>query len=273
MGWLAEGGGWLRYRQPGFRGGRSGWPRLADCRYPWSGGRPVRHGPDSGCPAVSHGLPGLGGGDVGGRVADGQHGITGIRLRPLLAPVVAGTGCRPGALGPGRLPACTGRPASRVRVSAPGRVPGAVPAVPRGELARRVHGRRLTGDWRIAADWPLAGRTIGGRSVPAAPRAGRAVEFRARGVRRPLTGGLLRSFGPVAPTGEPGVCSVVGRGGHEAERIRSAGQRPARRGSWPAGCGSSRPAAGLAGLGLQGPVGRSARAGKPAGPGPGSASL
>ena len=65
--------------------------------------RPGRRCPHPGRPAVAHGLPGLGRGHVRGRVADGQHRVTGLgtgaeilRVVPRLSQLVVCGPWRPG---------------------------------------------------------------------------------------------------------------------------------------------------------------------------------
>jgi hypothetical protein len=200
------------------------------------GTRPVRHGPDARCPAVTDGLPGLGRGDVGGRVADREHGIAGLGLgRHLPAVIARASGrapiVRPGGIGPGRLPACGRLVTAGIRLAVPRCRAAGAAAVPGGELARRVHRRRLTGHRRVAADRAPPGGSLRGRAVPAARSGtvGRRRVVRSAALSRPPVRVGPRHRPAVTPAGEPGVGTVVGRDAHAAERICSARPSRARR--------------------------------------------
>jgi hypothetical protein len=170
-----------------------------------SGAELGRGRPDSGRPALRDRAPRLRRCHVGGRIADGQYRISGVWVTlgvPGVIPGHAGaawsrppgwlrvpaalTGTRPlpGPSGerPGGIGGAAGRGGRRSRVvgwlsrlCTAGRVgPRAGRAiravtrlVPGSKLARRVHGRRLSGCRRVAAHRPLPGYSVGpARPVP-----------------------------------------------------------------------------------------------------------
>ena len=162
------------------------------------GSRPGRHGPGARRPAVRYGVPGLRRGDIGGRVADGEHRVArigpGIQLVAFRRVAVR------------RLSWLVGLMYRPARLAVPGR-----------ELAGRVYRRRLAGDGWVTADGSLARSPAGCRAVPGGP------------------GGCCAALRGPRTTGR-GPAAVITRHEHRTgtcRRVAASLARRRRRGSWP----------------------------------------
>jgi hypothetical protein len=192
------------------------WPGRAACRRP-GGARPGGASPGARRPSVAYGLPGLRRGDVRGRVGDGEHRVARIRLRIGVGGIVTRSFAPPAARRWRARPARAGLASiCRARVC--------TPPVPGGELAGRVHRRRLAGSRRIPAHRSLARRGAVPRRIPGpAIVPGYLTRLSPAGVAghedrlllRILTGRMLAGIA-AAPTAPRLVCGVVGGVTHSA---------------------------------------------------------